>query len=91
MKKAKVALARKLSVVLHRMIRDGEEFSATGNAVAPAAAVAGQQVGGVVASAGTWIGATERDGSITAGSSASWTTAVGTTGLAARGSGDGAA
>jgi hypothetical protein len=67
MKKAKVALARKLLVVLHRMIRDGEEFSATGNAVAPAAAVAGQQVGGVVASAGTWIGATERDGSITAG------------------------
>lgn len=40
MKKAKVALARKLSVVLHRMMQDGKEFSATGNAVAPAAAVA---------------------------------------------------
>lgn len=37
MKKAKVALARKLSVVLHHMLKTGERFSPTGQ---PAAAVA---------------------------------------------------
>jgi transposase len=38
MKKAKVALARKLAVVLHRMMRDGQTFSVTGSALPPAIA-----------------------------------------------------
>ena len=37
MKKAKVALARKLAVVLHRMLRTGEGFALDGRPVAPAA------------------------------------------------------
>jgi transposase len=38
MKKAKVALARKLAVVLHRMLADGRTFTAS--KVAPSAAMA---------------------------------------------------
>jgi hypothetical protein len=36
MRKAKVALARKLAVVLHRMLRSGEAFSLTGRATSAA-------------------------------------------------------
>lgn len=38
LKKARVAVARKLSVILHRMWRDGTEFSATGKSATTAAA-----------------------------------------------------
>ena len=37
MKKAKVALARKLAVVLHRMLRTGEAFALDGRPVVAAA------------------------------------------------------
>ncbi len=35
-KRAKVALARKLAVIMHRMWRDGGEFRWSGKAAAPA-------------------------------------------------------
>ena len=37
-KKAKVALARKLAVIMHRMLESGEEFRAAAAATAPVAA-----------------------------------------------------